>query len=448
MAVKMAVCALFVTCHLFCLFGIKGQNSSHLPCIPWTPIISRPFYMRYNVSSRHKRYFKSLCHSHHMCLLILLSGDIELNPGPDDEVKCVCESSDEFGLMLQCDSCSCWSHSEYVGVSSRVANNYPFICPFCIKSIFSLVSSLRSDISHLKAHITKLESSYKTLNSLSSEFPIVQQSLATLSSKVNSISQPSSSANHVSNQQIPELATEMQSSPSISRPPPSSASISSQNDVSYSNQSAPNSLQSMTSSNNSTTITQLPPPSVSSLSSSLKVSHTNSTSSVHPSSLNANPFLSNRPRPPRKPPLLPTPKFPFPSYSPSLFPPAPQIPQTSHYPHLTHQPTTNNSHLPLPPPYLYPPPTTTFLPTSTVSPVSQYRPLFPPHQSITNNSHLPLPPPYLYPPPTTTLPPTSTIPPVSQYRPHFPPHQPLVHNLISLLSTLLMASLPLIPPNH
>ena len=152
-AVKMAVCALFVICHLFCFFGLKGQNSSHLPCIPWTPFISRPFYMKYKVSSRHKQYFKSLSHAHHICLLILLSVDIELNP--DDEVKCVCESSDESGLMLQCDSCSesCWSHSECVGVSSHVANNYPFICPFCIKSIFSLVSSLRSDISHVKAHI-------------------------------------------------------------------------------------------------------------------------------------------------------------------------------------------------------------------------------------------------------------------------------------------------------
>ena len=107
--------------------------------------------MKYNVSSRHKQYFKSLSHAHHICLLILLSVDIELNP--DDEVKCVCESSDESGLMLQCDSYFCWSHSECVGVSSHVANNYPFICPFCIKSIFSLVSSLRSDISHVKAHI-------------------------------------------------------------------------------------------------------------------------------------------------------------------------------------------------------------------------------------------------------------------------------------------------------
>ena len=134
---------------------------------------------------------------------------------------------------------------------TRVANNYPFICPLCIKSFFSLVSSLHSNISHLKAHITKLESSYKTLTSISSEFPIVQQSLATLSSKVNSISQISLSANHVSNQQIPVLATEMQSSSSISSPPLSSASIPSQNDAPHSNQSATNSLQPLTSSNNS-----------------------------------------------------------------------------------------------------------------------------------------------------------------------------------------------------
>ena len=63
-------------------------------------------------------------------LVVLLSGDIELNPGPEDEVKCVCESSDECGFMLQCDSCSCWSHSECVGVSSQVANNYPFYLSF------------------------------------------------------------------------------------------------------------------------------------------------------------------------------------------------------------------------------------------------------------------------------------------------------------------------------
>ena len=48
--------------------------------------------------------------------------------------------------MLQCEICSNWSYYECVKVSPAIADNHPYICPFCIKCYFSLVSNLRSEI--------------------------------------------------------------------------------------------------------------------------------------------------------------------------------------------------------------------------------------------------------------------------------------------------------------
>ena len=108
MAIKMVVCALFVTS---LLFVSKGQTSFHFPYTPWIPFISRLLYMKCNASLRHKRHINSLGHSPHLCmfcfhlnlnyiLVFLLSGDIKLNIGPEDDVS---ESSEESDLLLQCD---------------------------------------------------------------------------------------------------------------------------------------------------------------------------------------------------------------------------------------------------------------------------------------------------------------------------------------------------------
>ena len=70
-----------------------------------------------------------------LLLLLLLSGDIESNRGaPSDTIKCVCSSSDESGLMLQCEMCFNCSHCECVKVSLVIAGHLPYVCPFCIKS--------------------------------------------------------------------------------------------------------------------------------------------------------------------------------------------------------------------------------------------------------------------------------------------------------------------------
>ena len=55
--------------------------------------------------------------------------------------------------------CSNWSHCECVKVSPVIGGNLPYVCPFCIKSHLLLVSELRSEISHLKARVIRLEKS-------------------------------------------------------------------------------------------------------------------------------------------------------------------------------------------------------------------------------------------------------------------------------------------------
>ena len=66
--------------------------------------------------------------------------------------------------MLQCEQCSCWLHIDWLNVPAHVADNFPFTCPLCIMSSLSLISSLKSEISHLKTHIVKLEKSYESFS--------------------------------------------------------------------------------------------------------------------------------------------------------------------------------------------------------------------------------------------------------------------------------------------
>ena len=171
---------------------------------------------------------------------------------------------------------------------------------------------------------------------------------------------------------------------------------------------------------NSYSITNLPNPplqsSGTSSSNSLKSSNTtnptqpilpvsNTSTSVQPS-FNDNHFLSRPPRPPRKPPLLPTPKFflPNPPHHPFLFHPPPS---SSHYSRPSLPPITHNPHFPLP---------------------------RPPHPS------------YHHPPLLPTIPSATQLPP--QFPPQLLPHIPLVHNLICLLTNLLSTPPPFVPPSH
>ena len=78
-------------------------------------------------------------------LLLLLSGDVELNPGPTgNQVKCVCSVNKESGHMLQCEQCSQWCHSKCMNFSASLASTYPFVCPSCMKKAVTIQRSVKS----------------------------------------------------------------------------------------------------------------------------------------------------------------------------------------------------------------------------------------------------------------------------------------------------------------
>ena len=182
-----------------------STNSLMIPSSSPKYTISRHFRF---VKGSHLRFSTQSYLSHNkslLLLLLLLCGDVEINPGPPgDIVNCVCSSTEESGLMLQCDQCSCWLHNECVNVPAHIGDNFPFICPLCIKSSLSLILSLKSEISHLKAHIVKLEKSCKSLSTqLSALQPITGSSISDTIVKCTATSsnspQPVPSNSHPSN---------------------------------------------------------------------------------------------------------------------------------------------------------------------------------------------------------------------------------------------------------
>ena len=80
-----------------------------------------------------------------LLLLLLLCGDFEVDPVLLMILSSVCcLSTEKSGLALQCEQCSCWLHNECVNVPAHVVDNFPFICPLCIKSSLSFLSEVRN----------------------------------------------------------------------------------------------------------------------------------------------------------------------------------------------------------------------------------------------------------------------------------------------------------------
>lgn len=69
-------------------------------------------------------------------------------------VHCVCSSFEDSGHMVECETCSCWSHSKCVGLTLAVAPSYPFVCPLCVRSLFARLDNLSTEISALRAQVS------------------------------------------------------------------------------------------------------------------------------------------------------------------------------------------------------------------------------------------------------------------------------------------------------
>ena len=107
-------------------------------------------------------------------------------PSDSDSVHCVCSSKEDVGHMVACESCCRWSHSKCVGLTASIAPSYPFVCPFCVRSLFSRLSVVESEVAVLSTRVSSLES---TLNnqgqSLTKDIQAVTDSIRELSSQVD-----------------------------------------------------------------------------------------------------------------------------------------------------------------------------------------------------------------------------------------------------------------------
>ena len=151
---------------------------------------------------------------------------IKTSSTPSTTVRCVCTSTKDVGHMIECENCFLWSHSKCVGIISSVAKKFPYICPFCIRFLFSEISNLRSEIKDLRDKCSSF-----TRNGQTS-----QNSLCEISPKLESITshvtQPSSSVSSPPTvnplcSSSPSPAAFVSTSASLSPAPPPMAKCSS-----------------------------------------------------------------------------------------------------------------------------------------------------------------------------------------------------------------------------
>ena len=110
--------------------------------------------------------------------------------GTCKELPIGCASTADSGLMVECESCSRWCHSKCVGITQATAATFPFVCPFCVKSLFTKLVNIDSVIEGLRTHVSSMEVSLaQCMDSNSencSELEKLNHSLQTLSDSLHS----------------------------------------------------------------------------------------------------------------------------------------------------------------------------------------------------------------------------------------------------------------------
>ena len=97
-------------------------------------------------------------------------------------MKCVFSSLEDGGHMLECELCTCWSHCSCIGISPSVASSMlSLYLSICVKSSFTLLSSLQSEILKLSNRVDMLESTIDS--TLRQELKSIHVSLNDISTK-------------------------------------------------------------------------------------------------------------------------------------------------------------------------------------------------------------------------------------------------------------------------
>ena len=78
--------------------------------------------------------------------------------------------------------------SKCVGIIPSLAPTYPYVCPFCIKSVFSQIEEIRTEVSDLQHQLSSLELSINCDVSppVQSEIQRINDSLSEISVKLSS----------------------------------------------------------------------------------------------------------------------------------------------------------------------------------------------------------------------------------------------------------------------
>ena len=94
-----------------------------------------------------------------------------------ESVRCVCSSTVDSGHMIECERCTMWCHSKCVSVAASSASTFPFICPFCVKSVFSMLDCLNNTVLNQTKEISALREEVDALkNSLSNKIASIAPS--------------------------------------------------------------------------------------------------------------------------------------------------------------------------------------------------------------------------------------------------------------------------------
>ena len=112
-----------------------------------------------------------------------------------------------------------WSHCKCVNILVSVASTYPYVCPHCVKSSVSEVSSLKASLKAIECHSLNLVTQF---NKFLSSNPSFAPEVSCIQSEIDSIASAFASSN--SGHQTSSMASRAASSRSVSRVSPSSSS--------------------------------------------------------------------------------------------------------------------------------------------------------------------------------------------------------------------------------
>lgn len=85
------------------------------------------------------------------------NGKLSKNSKSSSTVYCVFKSTEKTSHMVKCESCSHWNHNKCVHLSPTIASSYPYICAFCVRSLFKKLASIEAEVASFSQRVSALE---------------------------------------------------------------------------------------------------------------------------------------------------------------------------------------------------------------------------------------------------------------------------------------------------